>query len=203
MFSAVLVKEGTEPRSYDMPTLKRQRTGSEIRAQTWRCKFCDSPMTPRLGLVKNWHFAHKQEVGACPSKTEAEPETEEHRLLKRASAAAMKRYLKDQVESLEYEVRVPAARRIADVMLVLKDGARVAVEAQVSPISSDLLQERTAAYVREEIDVVWVFNAARITPGSAWEAQREWLLSQGHLVLTATTVVKEEVIRLGQIDSAD
>jgi competence CoiA-like predicted nuclease len=200
MFSAVLIKEGLEPRAWDMPTLQKRRTRDQIREQTWRCKFCEAPMQPRLGLSRIWHFAHVHDVDACPSNHEADVETQEHRLLKRASATAMQRYLKDEVVSVEYEVRIPEARRIADVLLVLKDGTRVAVEAQVSAITFENLQERTEAYVREELEVVWVFNQARMTPGSLWEGLREWLLAQGHLVLTATTIVKETTISLGQVD---
>ncbi|GMA15348.1 competence CoiA-like predicted nuclease [Deinococcus metallilatus] len=59
MISALLIKEGHEPRTLDMPYLRAKRSRQDILAQTWQCKFCGKAMTPRMGAIRAWYFAHR------------------------------------------------------------------------------------------------------------------------------------------------
>lgn len=128
MISALLILEGQEPRPLDMLTLRQKKSREEILAQTWQCKFCGKPMRPRMGAI---------------------------RALKRAAGEALRRHFGKQVATLEYEVRFPHLGRIAGAVLSLTDGTRIAVEAQLSPLT---LEQRTSSYLQDEIEVVWVFQ---------------------------------------------
>lgn len=193
MISALLIREGQDPKALDMPHLRAKKTREDIQAQQWQCKFCGKDMAPRMGAIRAWYFAHVREASECPFEAESERESPQHQALKRAAGEALRRHFGDQVQSLEYEVRFPNIRRIADAMITLKDGTRVAVEAQLSALSVYQLQERTHAYLSDEIEVVWVFleqEAGGLRDGGLWDKCREWLLDEGYLVLTAraTTV---------------
>lgn len=157
MISALLIREDQEPKPLDMPTLRQKRTREGILGQTWQCKFCGKPMSPRMGAIRAWYFAHKREASECPFESESEKESPQHRTLKRAAGEALRRHFGKEVASLEYEVRFPQIRRIADALITLKDGTRVAVEAQLSPLTLQQLQLRTDSYLKDEIEVVWVF----------------------------------------------
>lgn len=111
-------------------------------------------------------------------------------------------HFKNEAASLEYEVRFPEIGRIADAVITLTDGTKVAIEAQISPLSLEHLQERTHAYLRNEMDVIWVFLeqlAGGLKPGSNWELCREWLLNEGFMVLTAQVVTVDKAIALPRI----
>lgn len=185
-----------------MPTLREKRGREQILAQQWQCKFCGKPMQPRMGAVRSWYFAHKREASECPFEAESEKESPTHRALKRAAGEALRRHFGDQVLSLEYEVRFPHIKRIADALLVLKDGTRVAVEAQISSLTLQQLQQRTDSYLRDEIEVVWVFleaEAGGLKEGGLWDKCREWLLGEGLLVLTARATIAQTVVPLPQL----
>ncbi len=182
---------------HDLPGLKDQgMNAADIRAEAWVCKFCEQPMTPKLGVTRVWHFGHKQGGSVCPVHTESDPESQLHLMLKRASGAALRTHFGTQCLSLEYEVRLPEARRIADALIVLQDGSQVAVEAQVSKISLAELQERTHAYLSAEVEVIWVFLEERLAVPGLWQELRGWLLEQGCLVLSAASVIEEKTLRL-------
>lgn len=197
MLSARLIRPDEPPKVLDMPTLQRKnKAAADIKAQAWECKFCDQPMTPRIGAVRSWHFAHKPKASPCPFESESEHESDHHRLLKITSAEALRRHFGDQVQSLEYEVRLKEAGRIADALIILKDDSRIAVEAQLANITFEALQERTYSYIDAEIEVIWVFLEERVKQNGPWRAYREWLLAEGCLVLTATSVIEEKTLPL-------
>lgn len=198
VISALLIKEGIEPRVFDMVYLKQKRSREDIKAQTWECKFCGKEMTPRMGGIRAWYFAHKREASECPFEAESEKESPQHLALKRAAAEAMRRHFGTQVASLEYEVRFPHLKRIADAVITLKDATRVAIEAQISPLTLEQLRQRTDSYLRDEIEVVWVFleKDGGLRQGGLWDKCREWLLDEGHLVLTARATTVETNIPL-------
>jgi competence CoiA-like predicted nuclease len=197
MLSARMVG-GTPPgQVHDLPTLKDNgETRATVQARSWECKFCQQPMTARLGAVRVWHFAHQTGASSCPVHTECEPESQLHLMLKRASADSLRTYFGEEVATLEYEVRIPDAGRIADALITLQDGSRIAIEAQLSPISQEHLQERTMAYLAEEIEVIWVFLEERLNAPGPWQEHRRWLLAQGCLVLSAAATVQEKNLRL-------
>ncbi|GGR71516.1 hypothetical protein GCM10008959_36510 [Deinococcus seoulensis] len=198
-FHGIVVPGTLRDSPLDMPTLKGKRSKADIKAQTWHCKFCGVPMTPRMGPLRAWYFAHQRDASACPFEVESEKESPRHQELKHAAAEALRRHFKDDVASVEYEVRFPHLRRIADAVITLKDGARVAVEAQLSPLTLDLLQERTNSYVRDDIEIVWVFEERAegdLKPGGLWDACRAWLLEEGHVVLTARFTAQQSALPL-------
>nr|WP_255639472.1 competence protein CoiA family protein [Deinococcus betulae] len=185
-----------------MPTLRQKRTRDEILAQTWQCKFCAKPMTPRMGAIRAWYFAHKREASECPFEAESEKESPQHQALKRAAGEALRRHFGQQVASLEYEVRFAHLGRIADALITLTDGTRVAVEAQLSPLTLHQLQARTDSYLHDEIEVVWVFQEqdhGGLKVGGLWDTCRQWLLDEGHLVLTARATVTQTSVPLPQL----
>lgn len=199
MLTALLIQEGHAPRVLDMPSLRGKKDPAEIRAQTWECRFCGGIMIPRMGPLRSWSFAHKANASECPFEAESERESVRHRELKHAAAEALRRHFGEDVARVEYEVRFPHLRRIADAVITLTDGSRVAVEAQLSPLTLDTLQERTDSYVRDDIEVVWVFEErpqGDLKPGGLWDACREWLLSEGHVVLTAQFTAHETALPL-------
>ncbi|GHF58682.1 competence CoiA-like predicted nuclease [Deinococcus metalli] len=199
MISAQLIRDGHDPVVLDMPALRAKRTRAEIQAQHWQCKFCGKDMTPRMGAIRAWYFAHKREASECPFEAESEKESPQHRILKRTAAEALRRHFGDQVASLEYEVRFPNIKRIADAVITLKDSTRVAVEAQLSPLTLHQLQVRTESYLSDEIEVVWVFleqQGGGLRDNGLWDKCREWLLDEGYLVLTARASTVETAVPL-------
>lgn len=199
MISALHIREGHDPVPLDMPTLRQKRSREDILGQTWQCKFCGKPMTPRMGAIRAWYFAHKREASECPFEAESEKESPQHLALKRAAAEALRKYFGKQVASLEYEVRFPNIGRIADAVITLTDGTRVAVEAQLSPLTLHQLQDRTDSYLRDEIEVIWVFQEqdhGGLKAGGIWDTCRQWLLDEGYLVLTARATVTQTSVPL-------
>lgn len=189
MLSAQLKTQEERLETHDMAELRRTRTPEDIRSGEWSCKFCEVGMIPVLGVTREWHFRHQRQASECPSHAELEPESERHRLLKRTAGEALKQHYGAQVAALEFEARVKDAGRIADALLTFRNGLRVAVEAQVSPISLENLQKRTHSYTGAEVDVIWTFVAERdgqLKPGSSWATARDWLTEQGYLVVVAT-----------------
>lgn len=202
MISALLIRDGQEPKVLDMPSLRARKAREEITAQHWQCKFCGTDMSPRMGAIRAWYFAHKSKASECPFEVESERESPQHQALKRAAGEALKLHFGEQVDALEYEVRFPVIGRIADAVVTLKDGLRVAVEAQLSPLTLPQLQERTHAYLSDEIEVVWVFlehESGGLREGGLWDTCREWLLDEGYLVLTARATTVETSVPLSQL----
>ncbi|MFC5849601.1 competence protein CoiA [Deinococcus petrolearius] len=202
MLSALLIQEGKEARAFDMVYLRQKKGREDIAAQTWQCKFCGKPMQPRMGAIRSWYFAHAREASECPFEAESEKESPQHVALKRAAGEALRQHFGTQVQSLEYEVRFPHIKRIADAVLILKDGTRVAVEAQLSPLTLQQLQGRTDSYLRDEIEPVWVFlegEVGGLKEGGLWDKCRDWLLSEGLLVLTARATITQTAVPLPQL----
>lgn len=184
-----------------MVELRRTSTPDDIRHLPWHCKFCGVPMIPVLGAVREWHFRHHQDASECPAHGELEAESPRHRLLKQTAAEALRDYYGARVATLEYEARVKDAGRIADALLTLTDATRLAVEAQVSPISFENLQRRTTSYTGADVDVVWVFIAEdgiQLRPGSSWDTARTWLIDEGYMVLIATLATEVTALPLAR-----
>lgn len=201
MLSAQTTTPDGQPYVADMVDLRRTVTADDIRRQDWQCKFCQVPMTPILGPVREWHFRHHPGAGDCPAQSELEPESPRHRLLKQTAAEALQRHYGDRVARVEYEARVKDAGRIADALLTMTDATRLAIEAQVSPISFENVQRRTNAYSAADVDVVWVFIAqdgTTLRPGSSFETARAWLIEEGYMVLIATLETDVQALPLAR-----
>lgn len=145
------------------------------------------------------HAGTLNSTSACPFEVESERESPQHLALKRAAAEALRAHFGSDVATLDYEVRFPHIRRIADAVITLRDGSRVAVEAQLSPLTLEQLQHRTHSYLSDEIEVVWVFlehEQGGLKPGGLWDTCREWLLDEGYLVLTARATTVQSTVPL-------
>lgn len=79
------------------------------------------------------------------------------------------------------------------MLLTLPSGEQIAGEAQRSPITAQALQERTQSYLDAGVEVIWAFEESKARrQGSAWAAQRDWLLEQGLPVLLASLTYEEQ-----------
>jgi competence CoiA-like predicted nuclease len=104
------------------------------------------------GSVRVKHFAHQVR---CSSPL-AMPESPQHLLGKWYIAEHLRAELEPYaVAEIEYEVVIPEAGRVADVLVTFPEGWRVAHECQLASVTTGELQERTEAYGRAGIDVIW------------------------------------------------
>ncbi len=85
-----------------------------------------------------------------------EPETVEHKTMKSYWYNIFPKFNSIKTRHLEYWFD----DQIADVYFELRNGNKVAVECQNSPITSQKLIERTKKYTLKNIYVLWVFNAS-------------------------------------------
>ncbi|MGI5401488.1 competence protein CoiA family protein [Streptomyces sp. CA-135486] len=111
------------------------------------CTDCGLPMHAKVSGRGGRFFAHDRRSPHCA----ATGETEEHRSLKRALAAAAR------AAGHRAELEVTAVHRgwRADVLVTGPDGRRTALEAQVSSTSLDDVLERTLRYQDDGIEAVW------------------------------------------------
>lgn len=182
--------------TYDALYLKdRGHASAEIRQKEWFCVHCAGKVTPKLGPVRTWHFAHVGEgKSECPADRELEPESQQHLEMKKALALKLQAVY-GQGEIVFEAGLLAEAGRIADVLLTLPDGSRIAGEAQCSALTMERLQERTESYLKAGIDVIWAFEESQVSrQGSTWAVQREWLLDQGLPVMTAVVEYQDVVV---------
>jgi competence protein CoiA len=141
----------------------RVEAESAERASTFVCPKCSAPVILKRGRIITAHFAHKPPV-VCSWGT---GESGSHLDAKRAICDAVRaRGLKADVE-----VIVPslAGDRRADVLVTSPDGKRVAIEIQHTPLSFDVIEARTRAYMAVDIAVIWV---AMLPKGRLEKAER-------------------------------
>ncbi|MFF5291837.1 competence protein CoiA [Paractinoplanes globisporus] len=120
-----------------------------------RCPGCGHAMHAKVSPLGLRFFAHDAAQRDCALNGE----TVDHRLLKSAIAAAVRR----AGWRAELEATGPDRRWRADVLAIAPDDNRtVAWEAQLSAQSADQTQARTARYTEDGIDTVWVFGRRRI-----------------------------------------
>lgn len=137
------------------------RPKADLPAGDLVCQFedCAHPMIVRGGSIVRPHFAHRA-ASPCQTSYESHPESAEHRAGKRAIATflrgdlARRGYDMSRIR-VEFEVQIPEARRVADVLVTFPGGMREAHECQLSPISIADLDRRTTAYLASGIDPIW------------------------------------------------
>lgn len=129
------------------------------------CPLCLQPMTVVAGLIRIPHFRH---LSACTSETPRHPESIKHLLGKAFVAVLVSENDPDAV--VDFEVRVPECNRVADVLVSLDGGWRVAHEVQLASITTAELAERTKSYLGAGIDVTWWIGGKANTP-----ANRNWI----------------------------
>ncbi|NEX63443.1 competence protein CoiA [Noviherbaspirillum galbum] len=131
------------------------------------CPGCGQEVIAKKGEKKVHHFAHKTAVECAWGRGESE----EHRQCKQAIFDALTGV--SHVENLELEKDFGAV--VADVYAEIR-GAKVAIEVQRSNLSDIAIAERTRAYDRLGIFVLWLAlnppsHGERFNP-AAWQ---KWL----------------------------
>lgn len=111
------------------------------------CPWCGRPMHAKVSGRGGRFFAHDRRSTDCAGAGE----TEEHRRLKRALAAAARQ----AGHRVELEARAAQGGWRADVLVTSPAGARTALEAQVSSAPVDEVLARTRRYQDDGLDVVW------------------------------------------------
>ncbi|MFF1690764.1 competence protein CoiA family protein [Streptomyces sp. NPDC058254] len=125
------------------------------------CRECQHGMVPVRSPRGLRFFRHAPHAPRCSM---AGGESLEHHLLKLELAQAARA----AGFYAEYEVLAPNGSWRADVMATSTDGKRrVALEAQLSPITAEDVQARTDRYSGEGIAVCWFGVAPRPWVGSA------------------------------------
>lgn len=126
------------------------------------CQLCHQPLIVRDGEIVSAHFSHYSECG--DSDWLKHPESPLHRAGKRYVASKIvEQWAEYRTAQIEYEVRVPEVRRIADVMAIFPNGWRVAHEVQLASITQAELEARSNDYARAGISVVWWLGQAANT----------------------------------------
>jgi competence CoiA-like predicted nuclease len=128
----------------------------EINKEDLMCPFCHQDMLIVQGVYMIPHFRHKAE---CTSDYDRHPESIEHLIGKKLVADMVKRSLQEftSAECL-FEYPVKEIKRIIDVAFVFPMGWIIAHEIQLSPITPEILDQRTNDYFRAGINVYWWFG---------------------------------------------
>ncbi|MFH0246441.1 competence protein CoiA family protein [Streptomyces sp. HK10] len=151
------------------------------------CAQCGGPMHAKVSGRGGRFFAHDRRSPACT----AAGETEEHRSLKRALAAAARK----AGHRAELEAGAAHGGWRADVLVTAAGGRRTALEAQLSSAPLDDVLARTRRYQDDGVGVVWFTHraarwlghvpAARLYPPAA--PDRPW--SRLHPLVSRFSVV--------------
>lgn len=120
------------------------------RGLLYRCPNCHDEVILKQGRIVVPHFAHKPPTN-CVWAT---GETREHMLSKKVIRDAF--VSRGYKAECEVEVLSSAGDRRADVLIENKNGHRVAIEVQHTPISYEHIEERTNGYLAAGIPVVWI-----------------------------------------------
>ncbi|MGP3978988.1 competence protein CoiA family protein [Streptomyces sp. 8N114] len=128
------------------------------------CTACHGPVHAKLSRRGRRFFAHDSAAPRCPSHGESP----EHRRLKRALALAARR------AGWRAELEVAGEGWRADVLATEPSGRRLALEAQLSPITYADITDRTYRYAASGVEVCWVTDT-----------EPPWLMSVPSLQVTA------------------
>lgn len=132
------------------------------------CQLCESPMFPREAHTRKGgsvraHFVHTRRECSDrhPGYEGGSGERTEHLRGKQYLVEEwLPRYRRYEGATLEYEQRIPETGQIADVLVTLPNGHRIAHEMQLAPISIEQLQERSNEYNSAGVDVYWHLGLA-------------------------------------------
>lgn len=116
--------------------------------EPYRCPECLEMVYIKKGSYKTTHFAHFKK---CTQQRFSEGETEEHLKGKQQ----LYDYLKCENEYVVLEPYLTELKQRPD-LLWIKNGKKIALEFQCSPISSQMLQKRTQGYLSRDICVIWI-----------------------------------------------
>ena len=142
-----------------------------LKSGDYICQLCEEPLILKAGLIISPHFAH---YAKCTSDYATHPESEAHRQGKKALAHYLKDYFSKYVDlQVNFEVKIPEAKRVADLLITFPMGWRIAHEVQLANITIEELQQRTDDYARAGIDTIWWLGKSADTP-----ANRNWCIER-------------------------
>ena len=137
--------------------------GDEVKKQTYYCPACGARVRLRKGKNVRTHFAHES-LKNCDFFHENEGQ--EH--LKNKENLFYWAKEKDEVE-MEYPI--PELKQIADIFI----NKQLALEVQCSPISCELLRERSNGYRSLGIQVLWLLGEKLWIKERLTQLQRDFL----------------------------
>ncbi|MFY9902521.1 MAG: competence protein CoiA family protein, partial [Trichococcus sp.] len=113
------------------------------------CPACKGKLVLKKGNIMIAHFAHRQHSDcAVFSEGETLPHLKGKQLL-------LEKFQSEGI-AVTLECWLPELQQRPDLLLVLADGKKIAVEYQCSPISAADLSERTLGYQRFGYEVWWI-----------------------------------------------
>ncbi len=127
-------------------------------ARSLTCPGCGGAVVLHAGVVRAHHFAHLP--GAVCSLPVSEPETEEHRAGKLLLAEWLRRCLPEA--DVLIEAFLPATNQRADVLAVLPDHSRIALEYQCAQLSAREWRRRHRQYREAGIRDLWLLGGSRL-----------------------------------------
>lgn len=114
------------------------------------CPSCREEVVFKHGQIIQAHFSHKNK-SECQSFSEGEtPEHLEGKLF-------LYRWLKKEGLNVELEAFLPLLKQRPDLLVSCK-GSKIAVEFQCSPISKEVIANRTNGYKENGYQVVWILG---------------------------------------------
>jgi competence CoiA-like predicted nuclease len=166
----VALKQSTGAR-IDITSFKRPK--AEIDPNDIVCQMpdCGQHMHVRAPWFARAHFVH---TSKCTTEFASHEESFEHSSGKLAIASALRETLKRESisgVSIEYEVPIPEAGRVVDVLARYPNGRREAHECQFAAITPQELDERTASLEQLGVDVYWWIGEGRAADS---RSVREW-----------------------------
>ncbi len=127
-------------------------------ARSLTCPGCGGAVVLHAGTVRAHHFAHMP--GAVCSLPVSEPETEEHRAGKLLLAEWLRLCLPDA--EVWIEAFLPATRQRADVLVLLPDHSRIALEYQCAQLTAREWRRRHRQYREAGIRDLWLLGGSRL-----------------------------------------
>lgn len=176
---------------FDAP--ERLRQLSDARSLT--CPGCAGAVVLHAGTVRAHHFAHLP--GAVCTLPVSEPETEEHRAGKLLLAEWLRASLPDA--EVLIEAFLPTTNQRADVLAVLPDRSRIALEYQCAALTAREWRRRHQQYREADIRDLWLLGGSRLLtmcseePSSA-ETTEAGSKSAGKPVLLRTTELERTLV---------
>ena len=129
-------------------------------ARSLTCPGCAGTVILHAGTVRAHHFAHLP--GAVCTLPVSEPETEEHRAGKLLIAEWLRACLPDS--EVLIEAFLPATGQRADVLAVLPDRSRIALEYQCAHLTAREWRRRHRQYRESGIRDLWLLGGSRLIP---------------------------------------
>lgn len=137
--------------------------GDEVKKQTYYCPACGAHVRLRKGKNVRTHFAHES-LKKCDFFHENEgPEHLENK--------EQLFYWAKKNDEVEMEYPIPELKQIADIFI----NKQLALEVQCSPISCELLRERSNGYRSLGIQVLWLLGEKLWIKERLTQLQRDFL----------------------------